>query len=98
MDNALTNDFGPLQPDSAVVELEWEKVAVPFKVSVDVHDVVQASDCGRSGQSESLPRRDGETAGGLSSSRRNRRRSAESDFVARYGSRVFAWYSGNQNR
>jgi tetratricopeptide (TPR) repeat protein len=41
--NALTYDFDQLKPDSAVVELEWEKVAVPFKVSVDVHDVVQAS-------------------------------------------------------
>jgi tetratricopeptide (TPR) repeat protein len=41
--NALTYDFDQLQPDSAVVELEWEKVAVPFKVSVDVHDLVQAS-------------------------------------------------------
>jgi tetratricopeptide (TPR) repeat protein len=43
MHNALTYDFDSLQPDSAVVEMEWEKVAVPFKVSVDVHDVVQAS-------------------------------------------------------
>jgi tetratricopeptide (TPR) repeat protein len=43
MHNALSYDFDQLQPDSAVVELEWEKVAVPFKVSVDVHDVVQAS-------------------------------------------------------
>jgi hypothetical protein len=43
MHNALTYDFDQLQPDSAVVELEWEKVAVPFKVSVDVHDVVQPS-------------------------------------------------------
>jgi tetratricopeptide (TPR) repeat protein len=43
MHNALTYDFDQLQPDSAVVELEWEKVAVPFKVSVDVHDTVQAS-------------------------------------------------------
>ena len=43
MHNVLTYDFDQLQPDSAVVELEWEKVAVPFKVSVDVHDVVQAS-------------------------------------------------------
>ncbi len=41
--NALTYEFDQLQPDSAVVELEWEKVAVPFTVSVDVHDVVQAS-------------------------------------------------------
>ena len=37
MHNALTYDFDQLQPDSAVVELEWEKIAVPFKVSVDVH-------------------------------------------------------------
>ena len=43
MHDALTYDFDQLQPDSAVVELEWEKVAVPFKVSVDVHDVTQAS-------------------------------------------------------
>jgi hypothetical protein len=41
--NALTYDFDQLQPDSAVVELEWEKIAVPFKVSVDVHAVAQAS-------------------------------------------------------
>jgi hypothetical protein len=43
MHNALTYDFDQLAPDSAVVELEWEKVAVPFKVSVDVHSAVQAS-------------------------------------------------------
>ena len=43
MHNALTYDFDQLKPNSAVVELEWEKIAVPFKVSVDVHDVVQAS-------------------------------------------------------
>jgi hypothetical protein len=43
MHNALTYDFDDLQKDSAVVELEWEKVAVPFKVSVDVHDLVEAS-------------------------------------------------------
>ena len=43
MHNALTYDIGDLQPDSAVVELEWEKVAVPFKVAVDVHSAVQAS-------------------------------------------------------
>jgi tetratricopeptide (TPR) repeat protein len=41
--NALTYEFDQLQPDSAVVELEWEKIAVPFTMSVDVHDVVQAS-------------------------------------------------------
>jgi len=43
MHNALTYDFADLQKDSAVIELEWEKIAVPFKVSVDVHDVVEAS-------------------------------------------------------
>jgi tetratricopeptide (TPR) repeat protein len=43
MHNALTFGFAELQPDSAVIELEWEKVAVPFKVSVDVHDLVVAS-------------------------------------------------------
>ncbi len=43
MHNALTYEFDELQPDSAVVKLEWEKIAVPFKVSVDVHDVVEAS-------------------------------------------------------
>jgi hypothetical protein len=43
MHNALTYDFDQLQPDSAVVEMKWEKIAVPFKISVDVHDLVQAS-------------------------------------------------------
>ncbi len=43
MHEALTYDIDQLQPDSATVELEWEKVAIPIKVSVDVHDVVQAS-------------------------------------------------------
>lgn len=41
--NALTYDFDQVQPDSTVVELEWEKVAVPFKVAVDVHNVVEGS-------------------------------------------------------
>jgi Protein of unknown function (DUF2911) len=43
MHTALTYDFDQLTPDSAVVELEWEKVAVPFKVSVNVHELVEAS-------------------------------------------------------
>lgn len=43
MHNALTYEFDQLQPDSAVVELEWEKIAVPFKISINVHDAVQAS-------------------------------------------------------
>ena len=43
MHEALTYDFDDVKPDSAIVELEWEKVAVPFKVGVDVHSVVEAS-------------------------------------------------------
>jgi hypothetical protein len=43
MHNALTYDFDKLTPTSAVVELEWEKVAVPFKVDVDVNKIVEAN-------------------------------------------------------
>src|ERR1700674_3151382 len=43
MHDALTYEFDQLQPDSAVVELEWEKITVPFRVAVDVHDLVRAS-------------------------------------------------------
>lgn len=43
MHNALTYDFDQLQTDSAVIEMEWEKLAVPFKVSVDVHGLTQSS-------------------------------------------------------
>lgn len=43
MHNALTFEFDELQPDSAVVELQWEKIEVPFKVAVDVHEMVRAS-------------------------------------------------------
>jgi hypothetical protein len=43
MHNALTYDFDDVQPNSAVVTMGWEKVAVPFKVGVDVHGVVEAS-------------------------------------------------------
>jgi hypothetical protein len=41
--DALTYDFDQLKPDSALVTLRWEKVAVPFKVSVDVPHVVEQS-------------------------------------------------------
>src|SRR5712672_1877616 len=41
--NALTFDFDQLKPDSAVATMRWEKVAVPFEVSVKVNDVVEAS-------------------------------------------------------
>jgi tetratricopeptide (TPR) repeat protein len=40
---ALTYDFDDVKPDSAVATLRWEKVAVPFKVDVNVHDIVKAS-------------------------------------------------------
>jgi hypothetical protein len=41
--NALTYDFDDLKPNSTVVTMRWDKVAVPFKVEVNVADVVQAS-------------------------------------------------------
>jgi tetratricopeptide (TPR) repeat protein len=41
--NALAYDFDQLKPDSAVVVMSWDKVAVPFKVQVDVPKVVEAS-------------------------------------------------------
>jgi hypothetical protein len=40
---ALTYDFDEPTKDSAVVTLRWEKVAVPFKVGVDVNPIVEAS-------------------------------------------------------
>jgi tetratricopeptide (TPR) repeat protein len=40
---ALTYDFDDLKPDSAVVTLRWEKLAVPFAVQVNVHQVVEDS-------------------------------------------------------
>jgi tetratricopeptide (TPR) repeat protein len=41
--DALTYDFDDLKADSAVATLRWEKLAVPFKVSVDVHEAVEQS-------------------------------------------------------
>ena len=41
--NALTYDFDQLKPDSAVVTMSWDKVAVPFKVRSNVNQVVEAS-------------------------------------------------------
>ena len=41
--NALLYDFDQLKPDSTLVTLRWEKLAVPFKVSVDVPHLVEAS-------------------------------------------------------
>jgi hypothetical protein len=41
--DALVYDFDDLKADSAVVTLRWDKVAVPFKVAVNVNDLVTAS-------------------------------------------------------
>ena len=40
---ALTYDFDDVKADSAVATLRWEKIAVPFKIDVNVHEIVQAS-------------------------------------------------------
>ncbi|MGA8144923.1 MAG: DUF2911 domain-containing protein [Candidatus Acidiferrales bacterium] len=41
--DALTYDFDDLKPDSAVVSMRWDKIAVPFKVAVNVNEVVEKS-------------------------------------------------------
>jgi len=41
--NALVYDFDKLEPDSTVVTMSWDKVAVPFKVAVNLQQTVQAS-------------------------------------------------------
>src|SRR5258708_37277446 len=41
--DALTDGFDDVKPDSTVVTLRWDKVAVPFKVEVKVNDIVAAS-------------------------------------------------------
>lgn len=43
MHEALTYDFDDVSPKSAVATMRWEKVAVPFKVDVDVNQIVEAS-------------------------------------------------------
>jgi len=40
--DALTYDFDEVKPDSTVVTMRWDKVAVPFKVAVKVNDLVTA--------------------------------------------------------
>src|SRR5712672_1962940 len=40
--DALTFDFDEVKPDSTVVTMRWDKVAVPFKVAVKVNDLVTA--------------------------------------------------------
>ena len=41
--NALLYDFDKLEPDSTVVTMSWDKVAVPFKVAVNLQQTVEAS-------------------------------------------------------
>jgi tetratricopeptide (TPR) repeat protein len=41
--NALAYDFDQLEPDSAVITMSWDKVAVPFKVEVNLNQTVEAS-------------------------------------------------------
>ncbi len=41
--DALTYDFDDLKPDSAVVTMRWDKISVPFKVAVNVNEVVEKS-------------------------------------------------------
>jgi tetratricopeptide (TPR) repeat protein len=41
--DALAYDFDEVKPDSVLVTMRWEKVAVPFKVAVKVNDLVTAS-------------------------------------------------------
>jgi tetratricopeptide (TPR) repeat protein len=40
---ALTYDFDDVKPDSTVVTLRWEKLAMPFTVGVNVNEIVQQS-------------------------------------------------------
>lgn len=40
---ALTYDFDDPKPDSTVVTMRWDKVAVPFKIEVNTHEIVEAS-------------------------------------------------------
>jgi len=41
--DALAYDFDEVKPDSTVVTMRWDKVAVPFKVAVKVNELVTAS-------------------------------------------------------
>jgi len=43
MHDALAYDFDDVKPDSTVITMRWEKVAVPIKVHVNVNDIVTAS-------------------------------------------------------
>ncbi|HEY6968212.1 MAG TPA: DUF2911 domain-containing protein [Candidatus Angelobacter sp.] len=43
MHEALTYDFDDPQPNSTIITMKWDKVAVPFKVEVNTPQVVEAS-------------------------------------------------------
>jgi hypothetical protein len=43
MREALSYDLDVVTPDSTVATLRWEKLTVPFKIDVNVHDLVRAS-------------------------------------------------------
>jgi hypothetical protein len=43
MHNALTYDFDEVKPESTVVKLQWEKLAVPFTVSANETELTLAS-------------------------------------------------------
>jgi tetratricopeptide (TPR) repeat protein len=43
MHETLAYDFDDVKADSAVATLRWERLAVPFKVEVKVHDIVRSS-------------------------------------------------------
>jgi len=43
MHEALSYDFEEVKADSAVAAMRWEKLAVPIKIGVNVHEVVQTS-------------------------------------------------------
>lgn len=43
MEEALEYEFEDLKPDSVTVTMKWEKVAVPFRVSVNLNDTVISS-------------------------------------------------------
>ncbi len=43
MEEALEYEFEDVKPDSVTVTMKWEKVAVPFRVSVNLNDTVVSS-------------------------------------------------------
>lgn len=43
MREALWYDFDDVTPTSAIVTMRWEKLAVPFKVDLDTHEIVAQS-------------------------------------------------------